>query len=86
MPGVLKLNYKGFVALRNSPGVIAELERRAKAIADAAGDGFEARPADTDMRYPKGRARVAVVATTAEAMLAEMNDHVLESAIDAGRS
>jgi len=81
---MLKLNIPGFVALRNSPEVQADIKARAERIAQAAGDGFEVTPVTTNMSR-SGRARVAVIATTAEAMLAEANDQALTRAIDSGR-
>ena len=80
----VKLNIPGFVALRNSPGVQADIARRAAAIAAAAGEGFEATPVTTSGGF-MGRARARVVTATAEAMASEAADPVLESAIDAGR-
>jgi len=81
----LKLFNKGFVELRNSPGVVADIERRAAAIADAAGEGFAVRPAETNLSFPHGRARVAVVTETFDAMYAEATDRTLTRSIDAGR-
>ncbi len=77
----VKLNIAGFRALRNSPAVVAELERRAKAIAEAAGPGMETRPAETG----GNRARVAVVTSSFEAMLAEAHHRTLTRAVGAGR-
>lgn len=79
-----KLHNRGFVALRNSPEVIADLQSRAERIADSAGEGFETRPAETN-RSVKGRARVAVVTASFKAMHAQATDSALTRAIDAGR-
>ena len=81
----VKLNIKGFVELRNSPAVVADLQARARRIAAAAGDGMEVKPAETNHRFPKGRARVAVVTGTYDAMRREAKTRDLTRAIDAGR-
>jgi uncharacterized protein YqgV (UPF0045/DUF77 family) len=81
---MLKLNYMGFVALRNSPGVIADITSRAQRIAEAAGDGFKVTPVRTNFSIT-GRASVRVLTETAEAMVAEATDRTLTQAIDAGR-
>lgn len=78
------LNIPGFVALRNSPAVQADIKARAERIAAAAGDGFAVSPVRTN-RSVSGRARVTVYTETAEAMVAEATDRVLDTAIDAGR-
>jgi len=75
------LNNKGMAELRNSPGVISDLERRANHIAAAAGAGMETRPAEKGRQ----RARVAVVTATAEAARREATGRALTRAIDAGR-
>ena len=54
-----KLNTKGFRELRNDPKVIADLEARAKRIAEAAGPGFEA-----SSQAAPNRGRASVVAGT----------------------
>ena len=80
----VKLNYKGFVALRNSPEVVSDLTSRAQRIAQTAGDGFVV----TEPRYNhsiSGRASVRVVTGDAEAMVAQTRDNVLDRAMDAGR-
>ena len=75
------LNRQGFRDLRNAPGVVADLERRAAAIAAAAGEGFATRPAERGRQ----RARVAVVTETYDAMRSEAKDRTLTRAINAGR-
>lgn len=80
----IKWNMAGFSALRNSPGVVADIESRGQAIANAAGDGVESLPARLNNGV-RGRARVRVVTTTAESMIAEATDRTLTSAIDSGR-
>lgn len=79
----VRLDLKGFVALRNSSGVIADLQARAARIADAAGEGVEAQEPTTN-RSITGRARVSVLTTTADAMIAEATDGALSRAIGAG--
>ena len=80
----VRLNIEGFVALRNDPGVVADLEARAQKVAETAGDGFSTRPAETNTSRRTGRARVAVVTDTFEAMLSEVRDHTLARAISGG--
>lgn len=79
-----KLHNAGFTALRNSPEVIADLEKRAERIASAAGDGMETRPAETG-RGRHGRARVAVVTATSDARRRQAKDSALTRSVDAGR-
>lgn len=76
----LEFNRVGFNAVRHDPAIVADIRRRAEAIAAAAGDGFEV--IDTDN---PGRAGAMVVANTFEARRAEATDKVLTKAIDAGR-
>lgn len=77
----VKLVSKGVRALLTAPGVQADLDRRARRIANAAGEGFE-----VARRSQKGpRARAVVVTATREAMMAEANYRALTRAIDAGR-
>lgn len=81
----IKWNIKGFAELRNDPGVLNDLTRRANAIASEAGEGFEARPArpGTKGRAPRGRASVGT--SSFEGRLRQAKSNVLESAIWAGR-
>ena len=76
----LKLNNKGFKALRTAPGVKQDLNNRAKRIAEAAGDGFEAHESPG-----KNRARATVGARTAKARRKQSKDNVLQRALSAGR-
>lgn len=62
-------------------GVASDLKSRARAIANAAGDGME-----TDSSVGANRARASVWTATREAMEAEAKDRSLTRAIDAGRS
>lgn len=74
------MNRAGAAALLKSPGVLADLQRRANAIAGAAGEGFEA-----DARIGAARARASVHTASTEARVAEATDRALTRAIDAGR-
>lgn len=76
----IKLNLKGFRELRNDPAVVEDLERRARAIADAAGPGFEA-----SAQKGKNRARASVITGNFEAMLAQSKSNVLQRALNSGR-
>jgi len=76
-------NYAGFRALRTDRAVMKMLDKKAEAIAKAAGDGFEAKPAHLTGGRVRGRA--AVVATTRKAAAAEARDHVLLNALSAAR-
>lgn len=78
----VELNIAGFEELRTSAVVVADLRRRAEAIAAAAGEGFEVDDSPQGAR----RGRVRVWAATEGARRAEAEDAVLTRAIDAGRS
>lgn len=76
----IKLNLKGFRALRNDPAVVADLERRARAVASAAGSGFEA-----SAQKGKNRARASVITGTFEARREQAKTNVLQRALNSGR-
>jgi len=76
----VELNSDGIRALLRSEAVRADLERRARAIAEAAGEGFE-----VESQVGSNRARASVRTATAEAREAEATDRALTRAIDAGR-
>lgn len=76
----IELNRDGVRQLLTGPEIEADLAARAERIAAAAGDGFEA-----STTIGRTRARASVISTTAAAIVAEANDHVLTTAIDAGR-
>lgn len=76
----VQLNRAGVRELLRSSEVRADLERRASAIARAAGDGME-----TDSEVGPNRARASVRTATSEAVKAEAEHRSLTSAIDAGR-
>ena len=73
-------NLKGFEALRRSPGVAADLRRRAEAIASAAGDGFVA-----ESGQGRSRARAVIIAASPKARRRNAADNVLLRSLDAGR-
>lgn len=76
----LKFHYPAFNAVRNDPAVVAEITRRAEAIAAAAGEGHE-----VTVRTGGARARASVRTATHEARRSEAVDKTLTSALDAGR-
>lgn len=76
----IALNRKSVRSLLSSPAVAADLERRARAIAAAAGPGHRVESA-----IGRNRARAAVITDTAEAAFAEATGRSLTRAIDAGR-
>lgn len=84
MSGAFKIefNIPGFNELRNSPAILADLTRRGKAIAAAAGgeQDFAVISQNT-----KSRARVVVITATIAAMRAEAIERSLTTALDAGR-
>ena len=72
-------DYEAFAEVRTMPAVMAELNRIADGIADRAGDGFVAEPAQKTGGRVRGRA--AVVTATPRAMAVEARDHVLERSL-----
>lgn len=76
----IKLNKKGVIALLTSREVTSDIASRSKAIADAAGEGFEA-----SVTRNRDRAVGFVKTATFEAMREEATDRTLTRAIDAGR-
>lgn len=77
----IKLNSKGMREILRSQAVLGDLERRAAAIAAAAGPGHVVEGA-----IGRNRARAAVITATPEAMAGEARDRDLTRAIDAGRA
>lgn len=82
----VKLNIPGFKALRHAPGVVADLEARADAVADAATDSTE-HPVEfvTGSRPGKNRHRTSVVTGNAVAMAVNQKHNTLIKALEAGR-
>jgi hypothetical protein len=76
----LELNSDGVQALLKSAEVRADLERRGRAIAAAAGPGHR-----VAVDVGGKRARVAVITDTLEARVGEARHRSLTRAIDAGR-
>jgi hypothetical protein len=76
----IDLNDKGVRELLKSAEVRADLARRARAIAAAAGPGHRVELTSTDKR-----ARAVVITDTPEARLGEARHRNLTRAIDAGR-
>lgn len=74
------VNRKTVAELLKSPAVKADLERRAQAIATAAGDGME-----VDSEVGPNRARASVRTATYAARRAEAKDRALTKALGAGR-
>jgi len=74
------INRAGIVELLKSEGVAADLNRRAGAVAAAAGEGHE-----TDSAVGTRRARASVRTVTGKAVRAEAKDRNLTRAFDAGR-
>lgn len=77
----IEMNKDGFQELLKSEPIRADLDRRARAIAAAAGDGMLARSS-----IGTTRARAQVITDSLDAKLAEAKDKSLTKAIDAGRS
>jgi len=71
------------VDVRNSPEVIADLQARAERVASAAGRGNTTRDPET-RRGRRGRARVAVVTSSIEAILDQRNRSTLTGALLSG--
>lgn len=76
----VKLNKASVRALLRSPEIQRDLKRRADAIAQAAGPGFEA-----DLSVGRNRARATVRTATRAARRAEATNRTLSRAVDAGR-
>lgn len=74
------LNRRGVRELLRSQEVRRDLERRAEAIANAAGPGHL-----VDSQVGKNRARASVRTDSIDAMIAEATNRNLTRALDAGR-
>lgn len=78
----VKHNSKGYAELLKHPNVLADLERRAEAIAATANsEGLHV----VRSEIGPNRARAAVITGDIQAMRAEANHHNLTRAVDAGR-
>ncbi len=84
MAGRVKLrwNMPGFRALRTSPKMLQNLQKRAERIADKAGPGFVVAP--VGVTGGRGRGRAAVVAAARNANRKNAKDHTLVKNLDAG--
>lgn len=81
MPDIrVKLNHSAVRQLLRSGDVEADLVRRGRAIAAAAGEGYETQP-----WVGRNRTRVTIRTATTEARIDEATDHSLMRAIGAGR-
>ncbi len=82
----IELHIEAFNALRNSPEVVGDLERRALAIAEAAANGSPA-GAEFDVNNVSNatRGRIRIVTANRQARQGEADDAALTRAIDAGR-
>lgn len=79
----VKLNRKGFVELRRSAAVQADLDRRARNIArEAAKGGGNFYPSTIS---GKRRARASVITADAQARRRQSKEPVLQRALNAGR-
>jgi len=75
-----RLNPDGFRELRKNPLIVADLHRRADAVAAEAGPGFEVRQSPG-----VNRARFVVVPTTREAWRANVTSYAVLRALPAGQ-
>lgn len=76
----IKLNSKAVRDLLRSADMVADLDERARRIANAAGDGFK-----SEARAGRSRALASVWTAGREAREAEARNRALTRAIDAGR-
>jgi phosphosulfolactate synthase (CoM biosynthesis protein A) len=76
----IKLDRKAMRDLLRSPELLADVEERARRIAQTAGDGHGVRS-----EVGRNRVRAAVVTESFEAARAEARSRNLTRAIDAGR-
>ena len=77
----LVFNRKAFRQILTDPGVVADMQRRAEAIAEAAGEGYVAAVTEN----PHTRARAAVIAASPEAAADNAANNTLLRSLDAGR-
>lgn len=76
----VQVNGRGIRELLRSREIQRDLQRRAEAIADAAGPGHR-----TELQVGRARARAEVATDTFEAMYDEATNRTLTRALDAGR-
>lgn len=77
-------NTKGFYQLRSHPAIVRNLESRARAIADWAGEGYDT-SSYQGKTVKQGRWQVPVIATTAKAWADNKKNDTLIKALYAGR-
>lgn len=80
----IKYNSGAFYDLRRAPGVVADLESRAKRVQSAAGEMYEF-GSQQGARKPQGRWRTSVAAVRYKARYDNAKNHTLERSLDAGR-
>ena len=76
----IEIHREAIGQLLKSPAVLADLKRRAEAIAAAAGEGYEA-----EAEVQKHRARAAVHTTTFDSVKDNFDNNTLIQSIDSGR-
>lgn len=76
----VKLHNRGFTEMRKDPNLVADLEARGRAIANAAGPGYE-----VSSYSGKTRHRVSVITESYEAAKDNEENNTLLKALDAGR-
>lgn len=86
----VRLNPAGARALLRSPGVLADLVRRAGAVAARAcsscsPDAMDNRPYTAHAEVGKGRARASVVASSTHGKRDNAKNNTLLKSLDAGR-
>ncbi|MFD7045460.1 hypothetical protein [Rhodococcus jostii] len=86
----IRLHVAGFYKLRSSAGVKSDLDRRARAIAAAAGalgtpDAEYGTGSQQGARRPQGRWRSTVFTQNAHAMASNAKHNTLIKSLDAGR-
>jgi len=77
-----KWKMSGFKALREDPALAPILNEKARAMAAAAGDGYEAKSAETT--GGRGRLRAAVIAASYAAQRDNAKNHTLTRVIRGG--
>lgn len=86
----VRLNVAGFYKLRSSAGVKSDLDRRAQAIADAAGgvgtpEAKYGVGSQQGTKRPQGRWRSTVFTQNAAAMASNAKHNSIIKSLDAGR-
>lgn len=79
----IKWKVKGFVELRKEPGVLADLDERARNIARAANQSSPGYFPSSELG--KRRARASVITGDADSMIDNAKNQTLLRALDAGR-